>query len=530
MMQAGAQTLQPASVRLTYHKEAQAWRSQSECWIQPTALSGWGWSYSFIADEATIKVDSRTIKVKAKSLDGKLLLPFHQIAEQVGAVTTWNEKTNSYEAFAELRVLKIRDGKISMDSTLPVQPIVSVAKNPRRIIIDLKGLRIGGVKPDVDSSVRVAQFAPDTVRIFVQAENEQEEGLLAATRSFKFDYTAPVVVSNPTPQGEVPKNPVVTVPPTTNTPPAVDTTPAQGITLYTNVGPMATVKETDKMATFTLALPQPLVKPPQFKRTSPNEFEIFLPKGRYVPPAEPLGSPSISEVTPVENEDGLTLKYRLSRPMGISFVAAVGAITINLVKPSVGDGKLAGKTVVVDPGHGGHDSGATAPDKSAYEKNLTLNISKLVAQELTEQGATVILTRQSDVYITLKERPDIANRNNADFFVSIHINSNKVNNKVSGSISFFHMKNPVGELLATCIETEIAKVSKLPSMGVWSDSRIYKNDGFAVLRNAKVPAVLLELGFINHNNDRARLVTAEYQSSVAKAIVKGLKVYLGDGK
>ena len=85
------------------------------------------------------------------------------------------------------------------------------------------------------------------------------------------------------------------------------------------------------------------------------------------------------------------------------------------------------KTVVIDPGHGGKDAGCVSKDRKTYEKNLTLSISKLFGQKIKEAypDVKVIYTRTTDKYVTLNERADIANRNKADLFVSIHINSVK---------------------------------------------------------------------------------------------------------
>jgi N-acetylmuramoyl-L-alanine amidase len=94
---------------------------------------------------------------------------------------------------------------------------------------------------------------------------------------------------------------------------------------------------------------------------------------------------------------------------------------------------------------------------------------------------------------------------------------------------FHHKQEPLGKLLAECISREVAKVSELPNMGVISDGRIY-NSGFAVLRNSTMPGVLCELGFINHNKDRRRMVTADFQKKVAEAIVRGIQIYLGERK
>jgi N-acetylmuramoyl-L-alanine amidase len=137
------------------------------------------------------------------------------------------------------------------------------------------------------------------------------------------------------------------------------------------------------------------------------------------------------------------------------------------------------------------------------------------------------MTRNTDVFLPLAERPAIANRNNAHLFVSVHINSSAVANKNSGTITFYHRQDPIGQLLAEAIHRELVKVSALPNIGVWSDSRIYRT-GFAVLRGAKMPGVLLELGFINNEKDRERMKTPQFQKASAEAVVRGIRKFLGD--
>jgi N-acetylmuramoyl-L-alanine amidase len=220
------------------------------------------------------------------------------------------------------------------------------------------------------------------------------------------------------------------------------------------------------------------------------------------------------------------LVLELPRAMGVEVWSDANGVQIQLLKPDVGNGRLAGKVIVVDPGHGGRDIGCHAA--GINEKDLTLAIGRLVSAELSAQGATVIMTRRSDVFIPLPERCDIANRNKADFFISCHINSSR-RQTFSGSIIFHHEGRPMSQLLAECVMSEVGKVSKLPARGAWSDRKIYQS-GFAVLRNTKMPGVLCEFGFINQPTDRARMVTAGFQRAVAAAVMRGIKVYLGNAK
>jgi N-acetylmuramoyl-L-alanine amidase len=295
-------------------------------------------------------------------------------------------------------------------------------------------------------------------------------------------------------------------------------------------GPLQVDVESANRLNLSMKLNGFLQRPAQFRRPEPTVLEVVLFNTEIQPTTtQNVNSPNISEVTIREEGDNSVLSLRLARPMGVELSPGASGLTIHLIKPKVGNGQLAGKTVVVDAGHGGTDSGAKSPARDAFEKNLTLKIAKELSERLTAEGATVIMTRKSDVFIELKERAMIANRNNADFFISCHINSNQLSNSTSGGMTFYHKQDPIGQLLADCIQREIAKVSGLKSMGTWSDQRIYQS-GFAVLRHSTMPAVLIEFGFINHNVDRKRMVTADFQSAVAGAVVKGLKVYLGDGK
>lgn len=525
VMEAGAQSLRPAAVQMTHHKEAQAYREGNECYVTPVVLSQWGWSYNFVANEATIQMDSKVAKVTAKTLENKMLLPLSDILRQVGASGAWEPDRDIFLITAQAKSISVKNGQLKVESSLPITAVQSNLNAPNRLQIDLQGLRLGtGCKLELTGGARAAQFSSNVVRVTIYTDTRATTTPSEPSKSFTLRYDIPVAPVNPNAPPKVD-------PPVISKPPVQENRGGnqQQVSVYTDAGPIALLNETETTAKFFMPLANTLAKPPQFTKVSPTEFEILVPNGHYIAPPAPLNSPSITAFEPVESEEGLLLKVRMSRPMGVTFNYAKEGITFSLIKPAVGNGKLAGKTVVVDPGHGGHDPGAKAPDGSVSEKTLTLAVGKLLASELAAQGATVIMTRDTDVFISLQERSNIANRNKADFFISVHINSNSVANKISGSISFYHKNDPIGELLATCIENEMKKVSKLPSVGVWSDTRIYKQSGFAVLRGSKMPAVLLELGFINTDKDRKRLREEEYQKAIAKAITQGIKEYLGDG-
>jgi N-acetylmuramoyl-L-alanine amidase len=295
----------------------------------------------------------------------------------------------------------------------------------------------------------------------------------------------------------------------------------------TLLAPIRLDRETPNELALTLTLPTPPTGAAQARRPEPTVLEITLPGVAVnLPEGFKLETPSITEITRRFDGQGTVYRFVFARPMAAEIVTEGSVVRILIVKPTVGDGRLAGKVIVIDPGHGGHDSGAAAG--GVREKDLNLQIGTRIASKLTQAGATVIMTRKTDVFIALAERARIANSNDADLFISVHINSN-AGTPSTGTMTFHHKSREVGKLLAECLHREIMKVAGLPDKGVVSDGRIYQN-GFAVLRLTKMPGVLLELGFINNQRDRQRMVTTDFQEKVSEAVVRGIQVFLGDAK
>lgn len=178
--------------------------------------------------------------------------------------------------------------------------------------------------------------------------------------------------------------------------------------------------------------------------------------------------------------------------------------------------------VVLDAGHGGIDFGASYKDLN--EKDLTLKIVKYTEEYLKDEGYTVVLTRNEDKLIPLKEIGNIANEAKADAFVSIHINSlDDINYK--GITTYYYdgkgyQKDERTEL-AKIIEDEIIKSDSWENKGV-------KRENFAVLRYTKMPSTLVECGFITNEEDRGKLIKDEVLKRLAKNISNGVIKYLDE--
>ncbi|RJQ24881.1 MAG: N-acetylmuramoyl-L-alanine amidase [Peptococcaceae bacterium] len=169
--------------------------------------------------------------------------------------------------------------------------------------------------------------------------------------------------------------------------------------------------------------------------------------------------------------------------------------------------------LVLDPGHGGKDPGASG--NGLVEKNLTLDITRRVRTALMSYQVNVRLTRESDVYLSLAERTAFANNLNANYFLSIHVNA-------GGGTGFeSYIWTDAGEQTSTLRRAVHTQVSAFYKSAGFPD-RGEKRANFYVLKNTKMPAALLENLFVDKKTDAAKLADASFREGIAKAITAGL--------
>ncbi|GAB6092150.1 N-acetylmuramoyl-L-alanine amidase [Furfurilactobacillus curtus] len=181
---------------------------------------------------------------------------------------------------------------------------------------------------------------------------------------------------------------------------------------------------------------------------------------------------------------------------------------------------LSEATIVIDPGHGGSDSGALhSPSDTSpkdMEKTYTLKVAKAVANELRQRGAHVVLTRDSDKYVGLAPRPALANEIKADAFISIHFDSSPETNQSSGLTTYYYHKN-LSMGLAKALNSQMNHYP-MPNKGI-------EFGNFQVIRDNERPAVLLEMGYINDAHDFKVISGLTYPYRVANSITAGLSDY-----
>lgn len=186
-------------------------------------------------------------------------------------------------------------------------------------------------------------------------------------------------------------------------------------------------------------------------------------------------------------------------------------------------GVLQGKSIVLDPGHGGIDSGASA--NGVIEKAITLSIAEKLKKILIEQGATVFLTRESDVdYYTrgkggkrhdLLKRVEMINGAGAQLFVSIHCNAIR-GASLFGAQVFYNPKYPDNKQLAEIMQQALRKFPD-------GNKRQTKQDLHILLLNATtIPGVLVETGYVTNKSEAAQLAEERYQQQLALQIAKAL--------
>lgn len=188
-------------------------------------------------------------------------------------------------------------------------------------------------------------------------------------------------------------------------------------------------------------------------------------------------------------------------------------------------GGLKGKIVTLDAGHGGSDPGAVGAG-GTKEKHITLAITKRVQELLEKEGAKVYMTRTTDVDVCgpnasdrdeLQARVNVAEKNNSDLFVSLHINSS-VNKNVGGFSSYYFPKTDNDLKIAQAIQQKLAKNFGVDNLGV-------RQANFYVIKRSSMPATLLELCFISNAKEEKLMQGNWFQKKAARMIVEGIKEY-----
>jgi N-acetylmuramoyl-L-alanine amidase len=182
--------------------------------------------------------------------------------------------------------------------------------------------------------------------------------------------------------------------------------------------------------------------------------------------------------------------------------------------------------VVIDAGHGGKDTGALSAKHKYEEKTLTLMTARLVKDYLEEMDYKVILTRTKDASVSLEKRAELANSLDAALFVSIHYNF--ASNETAHGIEIFYYKDDKNPASSRLLQSKRLGEEVLATIvkHTGASPRGIKKANFAVIRETKMPAILIEGGFLSNPSERERLKEGAYQKFLAWGIARGIDGYL----
>ena len=244
----------------------------------------------------------------------------------------------------------------------------------------------------------------------------------------------------------------------------------------------------------------------------------------------------------------------LGRPVAVPLIALVVAAGLVAAGAEPRPERVIGR-VVLDPGHGGDDYGARG-ESGLLEKHVVLAVSRRIGAALVEEGIQVVYTRSEDVFVTLPERTEIANRAGADLYLSIHANSSS-DRDVRGPETYFlsleasdeearrvaitengvfdrdeaaaDSGDVVGAILGDLIRTDHLRASSEAAIAIQRElerlpgpQRGVKQAPFVVLMGVNMPAALLEIGFLTHPDEESELASSRNREAIARAVARGV--------
>lgn len=464
---------------------------------------------------------------------------------------------------AEVSALRVGYGngtvRIVLDVTKKVEFTESYAENPSRMILDLKNAwlnpnvpRETAINSLAAKKIRIAQFDPSTVRIVIET--------MADTKMFNLDggpkgYRFVIDVGNADfkPETEPAKpEPVKPEPAKPATPEPAKPEPAKPVT------PVDVPKDVEVVDPEDAKKQQQeqIIREQREREKALQEKEEREKKERELKEKQERELKEKQEHEAKEQQEKLIKEQRerekqlererkekekQERRDKKKGTRDKGEGTRDKDKPADEPLKeldtdlkeitaLSGKIIAIDPGHGGNDAGAIGPT-GVMEKTVTLNVALELRRLLEAEGATVIMTRDSDTTVSAKgakasdieelgARCDVGNRVGAHIFISIHADS-FTRPEARGTTGYYYSKGSgAGQKLADCIRRNLVEQLGTPSRGT-------QPCNFYVVKNTDMPATLIELGFISNKDEEKLLASPEGVRKAAQGILDGIEDYFG---
>ena len=372
---------------------------------------------------------------------------------------------------------KDNERKVYVKSSAPAKYKVITFEAPRRLVVDFEGATLSGKvqSPNGDGewikSVRMSQFNPDTVRVV-----------------FDLASTVPCFVM-----------------PSPDNPNLVEVRSVQGITKVNWF-------QEEEGGRLVIESDGQLVEDIR-KLNNSFRFQVDLSYSQFAPGIEvpviksdQIKGLRLVEVSPELARIELDFNYYFGYTQELSEDRR--QLTLHFRRSPI-----AGKTIVLDAGHGGVDMGASGR-QGVREKDVNLEVTMRLKELLEEAGAKVVLTRIDDSFISLYERPFFANYLFCNLFISIHSNNHN-NFKVNGIEVYHHSGRPDAKRLAEKVLQRIVAKTKLKNRGV-------RANDFCVTRETQMPSILVELGYLSNFQEESLLKTTDFRIKAAEGIFEGI--------
>jgi N-acetylmuramoyl-L-alanine amidase len=423
--------------------------------------------------------------------------------------------------------------RVTVDLDQNVQFESQRIDNPDRIFFDLKNTRLSseliGKSFDVDDGlvkkVRVAQYRPGRTRIVIETADRAA-------------YNASMVLSPPRLIIDVHSGDAHSGQPDLS-PKTLEATAANPVSDTSALGKVIPVGAKAPVPA-NVSLPKKVVVEADDDDAVDNPAAISSKAGAKSSKSASAGSPTKSRLTSARS-------MREAQPTSNGDRSLIRALGLKIGK------------IVIDPGHGGHDTGTIGPN-GLLEKDLVLDVSKRLGKLLEARlGAEVVFTRRDDTFIPLETRTSIANQEQADLFVSVHANSSH-DPDARGVETYYLNFTSSPEALEVAARENAASdqdihqlqdlVKKIALKEKIEESREFASDvqqslhsglaartsgirdrgvkkaPFVVLIGANMPSILAEISFISNPGDEKRLKSAEYRQRIAESLYRGISRYV----
>ncbi|MEN6521933.1 MAG: N-acetylmuramoyl-L-alanine amidase [Armatimonadota bacterium] len=469
-------------------------------------LKSMGVNYAEGEHRVTIALSEEVSELNIVERQKTRYIPLEEASKDLDIYYNWDDDSSTVTLLAKLVAVEFEGNTLTARLTMPAS--VSSARiwpKPWRISLDLPGTKVStdAKAYSIDggnlSRIRLGQFTDDTARVVMDIDCKMGFQILTNEPSKEIKVslggTANQAKGGLKPQKATP----VTI---------------TGIKFDRDGNSRVKVRiSTTGKPTFATQ-----------QYASPARISVDIEKAVLKVAKDDISvdHAALRDIRVGSQNDTAQIVLDTTRYLAYTADADAGGITLDLRLPSGAGGKLKDKLIVIDPGHGGNKPGAQC--NGVKEKILNMQIAQKIKSELEQIGARVILTRDGDYDVDLPNRPAIADNHCADFFISIHCNA-LAPETLSGTETYYHPGQPSSRALAYSIQSRLIASTNMKNRGARLDTKL-SPIGLSVLRNANIPAVLIECGFIDNSTDRKLLSDDSFRAKFARGVVDGLRTYV----